>query len=122
MKRSSGLHPRKGGYVDEARILPANGDALALSVNLKHCPEVSCIAYITVASAAGDQSAAPSYEVRSAADDVLFTIPGGATGRQLLSRSGYELGELFGDITSVKLVEVGKAGTATSATLQVSLF
>lgn len=122
MKRSSGLHPRKGGYVDEARILPANGDAMALSVDLRHCPEVSCLAYITVASTAGDQAAAPSYEVRDSAENVLFTIPGGAVGRQLLSRSGYELGQLFGSISSVKLVEVGVAGTATPATLQVSLF
>ena len=122
MKQSTGLHPRKGGYVDEARILPANGDALALSVNLKHCPSVSCLAYITVAATQGDQAAVPSYEVRSAADDVLFTIPGGAVGRVLLERDGFGIGQLFGDITSVKLVEVGVAGTATGATLQVSLF
>ena len=120
--QSTGIFPRMGAYVDEARILPQNGDEVALNISLSHGDDIGVLVYQSAAGQAGDQADAPHYEVRSAADDVLFTIPGNYTGKLVMARSCFEIHKLYGEIKSVKLVAVGVAGTAVAPVAQVSLF
>lgn len=120
--QSTGMFPRKGAYVDEARILPADGSDLDLNISLDNGGVVSVLAYVTTAGVQGDQAAAPHLEVQSAAGDVLFKIPGDYTGKLVMSRDCYEINKLYGEIRTVKLVAVGVAGTAAAPVAQVSLF
>lgn len=115
--RSTGMFPKVAAWVDTATTLPSDGSLLEVP-NLKHSAAVTFVAFVTTAGTAGDQAAAPHIEVRDENDKVLATIPGDAAGKFTFVRSGIELG----DVTKVKAVVVGEAGTATAPAAQVSIF
>lgn len=109
--RSTGIFPRKAGWVDEATLLPADGSNLAVP-NLRHYGEVYFLAFFSA-----DAVGSVVIEKADGTDLVTITAPAGG-GRRLLMRDGFEIGQLFGDVETIKLNDAG----LTAGTVQVSVF
>lgn len=108
--RSSGIFPRKGAHVDAQTIIPTSAP---LEVpNLRHSDTVTFLAFFS-ADATG------SVVVREVGGATLVTLtaPSGG-GRALVERSGWEIGQVHGDVTSIERVNTG----LTAGTAQVSVF